>query len=523
MAIAYQNSSAWTEETGSSADLVISKPANTAEGDLLIAHIANDDDDGWNALPTGWTAIYNQEHDNRMWMVTAWKIAGASEPSSYTFTHDVSNEAKQGWISRFTGQFDTNPIDVSATASGCNCSTATHSSLTPTQTPTMLVAVYGANAARNTTDDTNYPPGYTGVYSRDTTAGSGNCAAGMAYKAYTGTSATGAATTSLDSSERTLGGHFAIYEDGASSGTTVDCGTASQALEAENANINKEDTTACGTASQALAGVAATVNKELTITLTHGEQAIDDPDAGINKEKTITLGVDEQALDDINVTVTLGGAVTIDCVVADQALAAVALTVNKELSITLPDAEQALEAVNAGVNREDTTTANVADQALQGVSATIQKAFVVMAGVADQAFQGVGADISVVGQEVLEPYTIGSSARILLPPMPIRKRKGKKAPIQPTREDLEKIVEREVMKKVEPFEFEPTKQEVALLRESAMNEVQMQLALTLQSYTHMQFVEAQTAEQVDLQRQIDELRARIRDNEDLFIVTMALQ
>ncbi len=84
-------SSSVTQQTTGSANLTINKPmggtaeTNTAEGDLMIAMMAssNNPSGTWTG-DTGWTEVADQ--GNNLMLRVAYKIAGASEPSSYTFT-----------------------------------------------------------------------------------------------------------------------------------------------------------------------------------------------------------------------------------------------------------------------------------------------------------------------------------------------------------------------------------------------------------------------------------------------------
>lgn len=62
-----------------SSNFTINKPTGTAEGDLMIAVISVDDG-GISAVPAGWTAISSS------YELACYKIAGASEGASYTWT-----------------------------------------------------------------------------------------------------------------------------------------------------------------------------------------------------------------------------------------------------------------------------------------------------------------------------------------------------------------------------------------------------------------------------------------------------
>lgn len=105
--------------SGSSSTLDINKPTGTVEGDLLVAHlyaITGGDSLPDITAPTGWTFIRKDSLGNNRSQGLFYKVAGASEPSSYTFS-DLDDSrgdvvANVGAISRISGVDTTSPIDV---------------------------------------------------------------------------------------------------------------------------------------------------------------------------------------------------------------------------------------------------------------------------------------------------------------------------------------------------------------------------------------------------------------------------
>lgn len=79
--------SASTQNPSSGTSLVINKPTGTVEGDLMVAVMAaSDTADGWTG-DTGWTEIADQGTvPSTPTLRVAYKVATASEGSSYTFT-----------------------------------------------------------------------------------------------------------------------------------------------------------------------------------------------------------------------------------------------------------------------------------------------------------------------------------------------------------------------------------------------------------------------------------------------------
>lgn len=92
---------------------MVNKPTGVAENDLLIVTISCDDaSDPDFATPGGWTLLFHFEvtsgGDHQV--TCFYKIAGASEPSSYTFTATGNTEQKIGMIRAYRGINTTTPI-----------------------------------------------------------------------------------------------------------------------------------------------------------------------------------------------------------------------------------------------------------------------------------------------------------------------------------------------------------------------------------------------------------------------------
>jgi hypothetical protein len=83
--------------------LGIARPANVQAGDLLIAFLTADQPKSWDG-DTGWTERVDYGSRPGLWVGT--KVAGASEPASYTFA--MSGSAQQaGFIVAYrTASFD---------------------------------------------------------------------------------------------------------------------------------------------------------------------------------------------------------------------------------------------------------------------------------------------------------------------------------------------------------------------------------------------------------------------------------
>lgn len=109
-AIVTGTSSTANNGSGGGTSLTINKPSSTAAGDILVANITVDK--GASTMvstPTGWTLIRRTNNDIKVGIASYWKLAGGSEPTSYTWTISPSARAVGG-ITRYGGVLTTSPI-----------------------------------------------------------------------------------------------------------------------------------------------------------------------------------------------------------------------------------------------------------------------------------------------------------------------------------------------------------------------------------------------------------------------------
>ncbi len=142
-AVAFR-SGASTNLSGQGASITITKPTNTAKGDVLIASIAVRPNTVTITAPTGWTLVNRQ--DNAGGSVNSLavysKVATATEPASYTWSFSA-NTGNEGGIMAFSGVDNTTPIDVSAgSITAAATTTFTAPSVTTTVTNTMIVTAH---------------------------------------------------------------------------------------------------------------------------------------------------------------------------------------------------------------------------------------------------------------------------------------------------------------------------------------------------------------------------------------------
>ncbi|MFI6595006.1 hypothetical protein ACIBHX_02090 [Nonomuraea sp. NPDC050536] len=177
-----------TPSTGSSS---ANKPSGTLQGDILLAFHSVDDgaltDMG---TPTGgatWLSLATRQagtgYDNKtkVW----WKVAGASEPSTYTFTQNSSGDGCIAIACVMDADTAVTPV-VAQTGNDTASTTVPTPGITPTRSDDLELRWASGNPDATATSWTS-PAGYTEV--ADVTGG--NQTGSLAYKQLTSNAATG--------------------------------------------------------------------------------------------------------------------------------------------------------------------------------------------------------------------------------------------------------------------------------------------------------------------------------------------
>lgn len=134
----------------------VTRPAVSA-GDLMLLGVVAVYGDATITPPAGWTALASIDQGSafEFELRLYWKIAGGSEPSTYSVGiggQGGGNNIGYGWIWTYTGPDGTTPVPVSATQRNTSNSTsATCPSVTTTAADQTLVCVYvsGSNSISN--------------------------------------------------------------------------------------------------------------------------------------------------------------------------------------------------------------------------------------------------------------------------------------------------------------------------------------------------------------------------------------
>ena len=185
---------------GGATSLIIDKPAGTAAGDLLIAAVATDGNTVASlAPPAGWNVIHVGDQGGNVTFGVWWKLAGASEPGTYTFSWSGS-EHVYGWIMRFTGHDPANPIDTSANAGGTSGAPSSPT-VTTTVDDTLILRLGGFDDDDITTGDPGLT-GHTAINMGDSGNGSATASGGSGYVLQPTAGASGTASFNLTGSEQ---------------------------------------------------------------------------------------------------------------------------------------------------------------------------------------------------------------------------------------------------------------------------------------------------------------------------------
>jgi hypothetical protein len=154
-----------TAVSGSTTSLVINKPAGTVQGDVLVATIGVYD--ATISTPSGWTlapgcpvdTIVSGTTHRRLYVFH--KVAGASEPASYSFAISVATQVSGG-IAAYSGMDPAAYMNASNTGKAeADGTTVSTGSITPTVDNCTVVSVFTADVYNNVGPATWSVPGAT--------------------------------------------------------------------------------------------------------------------------------------------------------------------------------------------------------------------------------------------------------------------------------------------------------------------------------------------------------------------------
>ena len=121
--------------------LVVSKPAGTTSGDVLLASVSARGNPSFTA-PAGWSLVRLDISGSTIRQVVFMHVAGASEPASYTFTMSKSSSAAGGIVA-YSGVDAADPIDTHGGQANTSSTSITAPSISTTGSNRMLVGFFG--------------------------------------------------------------------------------------------------------------------------------------------------------------------------------------------------------------------------------------------------------------------------------------------------------------------------------------------------------------------------------------------
>jgi hypothetical protein len=126
--------------------ITIAKPTGTQAGDVMVASIVLNDDDPAVLAPAGWTLVRQDAVQNAVMQTIFVRVAGASEPASYTWSIPDFRRITGG-ISAYSGVDTSHPVDAhngATDALGSNSIVAP--SITTTTPGAMILHLAAINA-----------------------------------------------------------------------------------------------------------------------------------------------------------------------------------------------------------------------------------------------------------------------------------------------------------------------------------------------------------------------------------------
>ena len=136
--------------------LTIGVPAGTQSGDVMVAFVVVRQASNTITPPAPWIRVLQQNTSSSLATATYEKVAGSSEPTSYTWSFGTAGEAS-GWIASYIGVNTTTPVDAKYAQYNVSTSNVDNSGLTTTVANDMLVYAVGIVAATTVND----PAGFT--------------------------------------------------------------------------------------------------------------------------------------------------------------------------------------------------------------------------------------------------------------------------------------------------------------------------------------------------------------------------
>lgn len=191
-------------------DLTVNKPTGTANGHLMFAALFYYSPTSITTVPSGWIAIDSATDSNADRLQLYYKVAGSSEPATYTWQFDAGTY--HAIVVATYDSMNAAPLDVPSAQFNGDSSTVTAASVTTTAANDLLLFVGGSSALSGAisasppsgfTEREDYYNTYRWLYLADATQASAG--------------ATGDKTTTISSSNLNMGALVAFKPAGGAS------------------------------------------------------------------------------------------------------------------------------------------------------------------------------------------------------------------------------------------------------------------------------------------------------------------
>lgn len=186
-----------TATNGASSSITVSKPANVANGDVLVAVLNSSVTGGtWDTVPAGWTqgAIYSATR-NTAFFTKPIPSAAAETATDYTW-HTSGGSGRIGaLIFRATGVDGTTPIEAAGSGVGAGTSSIVDPAVTAVSSEALLIAAFSSYLNTGTANAITKPGSMTNVGGWSVTSGTPASASSVHLVAFETLSASGSTGT----------------------------------------------------------------------------------------------------------------------------------------------------------------------------------------------------------------------------------------------------------------------------------------------------------------------------------------
>lgn len=193
--------------TVTSGNLTINKPTGTVQDNVMIAAIAVRPDTATITAPSGWTLVRKDTNASAIpdQLNTYSKVAGASEPASYSWTIGVNTGAAGGILS-FSGVNTASPIDVSGGQQVIGTTTSIVApSVNTTEVNTMLVTFHCVTSSGTAGSAWTPPTGMTEAVDISSESANTGESLGINYVVQAAAGATGTKTAMMSGHNELFG------------------------------------------------------------------------------------------------------------------------------------------------------------------------------------------------------------------------------------------------------------------------------------------------------------------------------